>query len=230
MFDSAWPLISTFTKIARTSGQPPDKPNWHHFSISERIHFLQKCEADRSWILQHDRKIKKSLMIYLLGMLCIFAASYYLNFGEPSRRLNAQILEKLSISDLIEHTDNPNIFIGLGDFYYNSQHYAKAITAYDHALTLVPDSAHALNNLAWLFATSEDASHRNHAKALDLALRAAEIERKPHILDTLAECYYVNGQFDAAIVTAIEALEKASDNREYFEEQLQKFEGALVGE
>jgi len=36
LFQSAKPLISTFKKIAATTGQPPDKPNWHHFSIKER--------------------------------------------------------------------------------------------------------------------------------------------------------------------------------------------------
>ena len=230
MFDSAWPLISTFTKIARTSGQPPDKPNWHHFSISERIDFLKKCETDRTWIRHHDRKIKKSLVVYVLGMLCILAASYQLNFGEPSRRLNARILEQLSIGDMIDHTDNPDIFIGLGDFYYNNQNYTKAIKAYEHALVLAPDSAHALNNLAWLFATSDDAAHRDYAKALELALQAAKIDRKPHILDTLAECYYVNGYIEKAIDTAAEALAAATENRQYFEEQLQKFESALIGE
>ncbi|MDA8403648.1 MAG: M48 family metallopeptidase, partial [Desulfobacteraceae bacterium] len=36
MLNSAQPLISTFEKITQTSGQSPDRPNWHHFSITER--------------------------------------------------------------------------------------------------------------------------------------------------------------------------------------------------
>ncbi|MEA1900637.1 MAG: M48 family metallopeptidase, partial [Thermodesulfobacteriota bacterium] len=40
LFPSAKPLIYTFKKIATTTGQPPDRPNWHHFSIKERIEYL----------------------------------------------------------------------------------------------------------------------------------------------------------------------------------------------
>jgi Zn-dependent protease with chaperone function len=55
LFDSSLPLITTLKKIAVTSGQPPDRPNWHHFSITERIHYLVRCEEDRSTIKIHDR-------------------------------------------------------------------------------------------------------------------------------------------------------------------------------
>lgn len=40
LFDSAQPLISTFEKISATSRQAPDKPNWHHFSIFQRVEYL----------------------------------------------------------------------------------------------------------------------------------------------------------------------------------------------
>ena len=58
----ASPLISTFYKIASFSRQSIDKPNWHHFSITERISFLHQCEHDRHFIQRHDRKVKKSLL------------------------------------------------------------------------------------------------------------------------------------------------------------------------
>jgi len=228
LFASSWPLISTFTKIARSSGQPPDKPNWHHFSISERIGYLQKCEGDKAWIRHHDRKIIKSLVIYVLGMVCIVALSYHLNFGDPSRKLNERVLDKLNVSDLFEYTDNPDLFIGLGDFYYAGQDFAKAIRAYGHAIELAPDSAHALNNLAWLYATCNDDFFRDHETALRLAQQAASIQQAPHILDTLSECLYVNGRVEEAIATATEALAAASENHLYYEKQLQKFRDALV--
>ena len=227
LFDSAWPLISTFAKIARTSGQPADKPNWHHYSISERIDYLQKCEADKTWIRRHDRKIIKSLAVYLLGMLSIVAVSYHLNFGDPSRKLNVRILEKLYVSDLIDYSDDPKLFIGLGDFYYDRQKPAKAIRAYEHALALAPTSAHAMNNLAWLYATSADPDFRDPRAALDLALDAVAIQRAPHILDTLAESLFVNGRIEEALAIANEALLSAKDNRAYYEGQVRRFEKAL---
>ncbi len=48
---------------------------------------------------------------------------------------------KLSVSDSTEYTDNPDLFIGIGDFYYAGQNFAKAIEAYGHAIALAPDSA-----------------------------------------------------------------------------------------
>ena len=42
LFDSAIPLMTSLSKIAISSGLSPDKPNWHHFSIKERIQFLEK--------------------------------------------------------------------------------------------------------------------------------------------------------------------------------------------
>ncbi len=44
LFGSAAPLIATFHKIAVTSGQAADRPNWHHFSIRERVEFLLRCD------------------------------------------------------------------------------------------------------------------------------------------------------------------------------------------
>ena len=60
LFDSSKPLIATLKKIAVASGQPPDKPDWHHFSIKERIDFLQRCETDKTWITRQNRKIIKT--------------------------------------------------------------------------------------------------------------------------------------------------------------------------
>ncbi len=71
LFDSAKPLISTLEKIAATSGQSADKPNWHHFSIRQRIDYLRKCETNSSWIARHDGKVKKSIGVYLMCLLCL---------------------------------------------------------------------------------------------------------------------------------------------------------------
>jgi len=76
LFDSAGPLISTFEKIAATSGHPSDKPNWHHFSIRKRINYLKRCEMDRRWITRHDNKIKKSIAVYLVGIVLICGIGY----------------------------------------------------------------------------------------------------------------------------------------------------------
>ena len=45
---NAFGLISTFNKIIKYSGQSPDKPNWHHFSIKQRINF---CTCSRGMVV-----------------------------------------------------------------------------------------------------------------------------------------------------------------------------------
>ncbi|MBW2297129.1 MAG: M48 family metalloprotease [Deltaproteobacteria bacterium] len=42
LLGTAAPLITTLEKIAITSGEPADKPNWHHFSIRERVDYLKR--------------------------------------------------------------------------------------------------------------------------------------------------------------------------------------------
>jgi tetratricopeptide (TPR) repeat protein len=83
-----------------------------------------------------------------------------------------------------------------------------------------------LNNFAWLLATCDDPAYRNPEQALELARKAAVIEQSPHILDTLAECLFINGRIAEAIDAATTALELAKSNRGYYNGQLEKFQTA----
>ena len=226
LFDSAQPLISTLEKIAVTSGQPRDKPNWHHFSIKKRVDYLKKCEADRTWITRHDSKIKKSIAVYLMGILLMGGIGYNLNFGETGKRLNRHFFEKIIQRELDKKPDSPNLYSMLGDLYYSNKNYSKTIKAYEQSIALAPDNPQVLNNLAWLYATCEVERFRDPKKALKLAEKAAEIEKSPHILDTLAESFYVNSQFEKAVAAEMGALDLATKNRTHYENQLAKFKAA----
>ncbi|RPJ15100.1 MAG: peptidase, partial [Desulfobacteraceae bacterium] len=94
-FDSAKALISTLQKIASISGEPSDKPNWHHFSIKERIEYLDKCDRDKTWIKRHNSRIKKSMAVYLVGLFIIGYVGYNMNFGEKGKRINEYFIEKI---------------------------------------------------------------------------------------------------------------------------------------
>lgn len=227
LFNSAAPLISTLQKIALTSGQPPDKPNWHHFSISQRIDYLKRCEADKSWITRQDRKIRKSIGIYLVGIVLVGTIGYHLNFGETGRRLNAHFLENIILGELAKTPDNPDLHSMLGDLYYAAKKYPETIQAYTAALRLEPDNPQVLNNLAWLYATCEDTHLRDPRKALSLSRAAVRLDPTPHVLDTLAESYFINGRLEEAVAAASRALSLARSNRSYYEDQLRKFEKSL---
>jgi Zn-dependent protease with chaperone function len=226
LFDSAKPLIATFKKIITTSGRSPDRPNWHHFSITERIDYLEKCESDRSFVLRHDRKIKKSLAVYFLGVLLVGSIGYNLNFGAAGKQLSNHLIEKIIFNELEKSPNDPILYQTLGDIYYNAKNYDGVKQAYETALTYNPDNPHVLNNLAWFYATCEDLSYRNSARALLLAKKAEKLIIAPHILDTLAESYFVNGNYEQAIAAEIRALKLAKSNRSHYKKQLAKFENA----
>ena len=227
LFDSAKPLISTFKKIITTSGRSPDRPNWHHFSITERISYLQKCEANRTFIARHDRKIQKSIAVYFLGILLVGSIGYNLNFGTAGKQLSNHLIEKIIFSELEKSPNDPNLYQTLGDIYYSAKNYSGVKEAYEKALTYNPDNPHVLNNLAWLYATCDDPSYRNSTRALQLAKKAEKLIKAPHVLDTLAESYFVNGMYEEAIATELRALKLVKSNRSHYNKQLDKFRKAV---
>lgn len=227
LFHTAGPLVSTFEKITRISGESPDRPSWHHFSIRERVAYLQQCELDRGAVQRHNRKVRFAIAGFLVGLVGIGIVGYQLNFGGVGRQLDSHLLEKLALGQLEENSSDPDLAKLLGDLYQERKDYEKAIKYYNQALSLNPSTPDALNNLAWLYATAEDGTFREPKKALSLALRAVRLAPAPHILDTLAESYYVNKRFEEAYATARRALNSATENKSYFEGQVKKFEKAL---
>jgi Flp pilus assembly protein TadD len=88
---------------------------------------------------------------------------------------------------------------------------AEAIQHYQKALELAPKSIPTLTNLAWLLATSQDASVRNGPKAVELAGQADRLVGGTNtlVLRTLAAAYAENGEFANAIRTARSAMQLA---------------------
>ncbi|MGD1968184.1 MAG: M48 family metalloprotease [Desulfobacterales bacterium] len=226
LFDSAQPLISTLEKIASTSGQSIDRPNWHHFSIRQRINYLKKCESDTRWIRHHDQKVKRSIGLYLAGILLIGIVGYQLNMGVIGSKLNQNVLEKVIVRELQKSPDNPNLYRLMGDLYYERKEYQGVKDAYEKSLALRLDDPHVLNNLAWFYATCEDKSLRDPERSLLLAKMAIELDRSSHVYDTLAESYHINGMNAEAIEAGEQALKLAKGNRSYYKKQLDKFRQA----
>ena len=227
MFDQAGSLIRTLEKIARSGRQSPEKPNWHHFSISQRINFLTKCDRDRTHIERHKRKIQKSLGIYLAGLILVGVLGYQLNYGAAGQIISTHVFEKAIRMELEKTPGSADLHTTMGDLYFERKMYADAVDQYLRAIAISPDHARALNNLAWLYATSEDTTMRQPRQALQLAQRAVAVDRQAHVLDTLAESYFVNGDVSSALATAKEALALAKKDKSYYRQQIKRFEAVL---
>lgn len=103
----------------------------------------------------------------------------------------------------------------LGNAYMKAGRAREAVEEFSRALLLAPDHLGTLNSLAWLLATSSDASIRDGARAAQLANRASELTKNgdPLILHTLAAAYAEAGQFDRAIETARRAIRLADEQQ-----------------
>jgi len=81
---------------------------------------------------------------------------------------------------------------------------SEAVQQYQQALKLDPELVEALNDLAWIRASSPDSALRNGAEAVRLAERACHLTHNeaPLLLGTLGAAYAAAGKFDAAAATA----------------------------
>ena len=226
LFPTARPLISTFDKIVLSSGQPADKPNWHHFSIQQRVDYLKRCEQDRQWIGRHNRKVTRSILAFI-ALFCVLAVgAFQLNQvveNNKNRHINVADLEAYLDQKENKTVEDGLWYLVIGNVYYDRQNLERAASAYDVAIRLNPDNPDALNNLAWLLVTSDNPDLRNPQKALELAKKAIALEKAPHIWDTLAEALYANGRVEDAIEAENKALQMHPDDRQVYEKQLSRF-------
>jgi len=121
MMNDAQPLISTFEKITVTSGQSPDRPNWHHFSIKERIDYLRASEDDQSWIDRHNTKIRISIAAYIAAICLVGWVGYQIHYNDISEVIKGSLLKKMVQRQMVNDSNNPDLHQVLGDIYSNEK-------------------------------------------------------------------------------------------------------------
>jgi len=133
--------------------------------------------------------------------------------------LGHALLEKGELGAAIEHCqaallirpDNAECHTILGIALDEKGQSVEAIQHYEKALEISPQSVSALNNLAWLLATSHNERLRNGARAIQLARQADQLSQGANalVLRTLAAGYAEAGQFGKAIESARAAIDVA---------------------
>lgn len=130
-----------------------------------------------------------------------------LELGRP-----ADSLARLEQAVALDPNDG-DIHFNLGNTLMALGRTREALDQYRLALERNPVDLQAMNNMAWLLATTPDVTIRNGAKAVELAKRADTLTRNgtPQTNATLAAAYAEAGQFDQAVIRARRALELAGE-------------------
>lgn len=224
------PLIRSLEKIGWASGQSRNLPNWHHFSIAQRVKFLEQANQQPLLVRKHHNKINWSVGVFFLLLFGLSLYGYKEGIWFSSAITgDPKVMESLLTSELRARPEDPKILMGLAMLYHEGKRYPEAKTLYERILQKAPQNYWAMNNLAWLLATSQDKALYQPQKALALAKEAAAQKPDPTILDTLAEAYFATGQPDLALQVIQQVLDKDPPNRSYFETQQKRFKRGFTG-
>ncbi len=99
---------------------------------------------------------------------------------------------------------NPEFHFRFGLALYRHHQLSDARLQLQEAVRLRPEWPDALNNLAWIMASSENTTKADSEQAVALAEKALRLAEKPDasLFDTLAEAYASSGRFPEAVKTA----------------------------
>jgi Flp pilus assembly protein TadD len=155
--------------------------------------------------------------------LCQKALQYQPDYDQVYLNWGGALIEKGKISEAIPilreavrfHADDAAVYNALADAFRRQGMEEEAIAQYEKALQVDSRSIAALNNLAWILATSVHDSVRNGARAVTLAEQAVQISRgkNPLLLHKLAAAYAESGNFAFAVQTAEHALQMATEEK-----------------
>ncbi|NTV12844.1 MAG: M48 family metalloprotease [Desulfobulbaceae bacterium] len=224
----AGPLSAILEKIAWLGGNIRERPCWHHFGIGQRIDYLRECAEGKRKPLWQEVKVYASLALFALFLCGAVLATWQLgNYLNVIERPGAELAKSFVDRKLQSEPDNPLWLHLRADLLAAEKRYPEAVAAYEKSLLLQPENSEVLNNLAWLYLTAERKAWQDAVRGLELASKAAALSSRSHVLDTLAEAQWQNGEASQAIATERRALAGAQENREYYRGQLQKFQDSL---
>lgn len=218
-------------KVAGLNHIPMERDNWHHFGVARRIDFARQGEADPGQLTRHDRNVSRLkaglLMLLVLGL----AAEVALNHRGVSAYLGESLLARRVEANLPPTENQLSALRYLAARAFARDDLPGAERYFRLILTVRPESAEALNNLAWVLVTHPRAPPERLREGLELAQSAVTLGQAAFIWDTLAESYFRLNRFEQAIEAAHRALilAQAGQGRgkvslEYYQGRLESFE------
>jgi protein O-mannosyl-transferase len=143
------------------------------------------------------------------------------DYGDPYFNLGSVLFQQGRTDDAIAQwqkalATQPNdagFHTALGNAFLKKGLQKDAIAEYEHAARISRQDPTARNNLAWLLATSSDASIRDGNRAIEMAEQAVRLSggKDPNYLRTLAASCAEAGRFAEAKETARRASQEAQD-------------------
>ncbi|MBI5015751.1 MAG: M48 family metalloprotease [Deltaproteobacteria bacterium] len=223
------PLVSALERISLYSGDIRDLPSWHHGSIGERVGFLLSAARSPDLLDRHDRAVRRLERGFLVALAAALALAVALHVGPLSRRVDVFVAEQGYLQRLKDTPTDPRTWYLLASLYQEIGREADAEKAYRELIRLAPRNAEALNNLAWLYATTKEPTLYHPERALALAEMAVRLSPDPSVLDTLAEARFRTLDYTGAVAAIDAALLRRPANRAYYLGQRKRFLGALAG-
>ena len=202
------------------------------FIEQQEITLELPCKTERLWHLFYCSQQQKELGNFQQAL-------YYLQQAEKKEKENIWVIMELA------YIYEKNLQFSLSIQYYNKileyypqsfwvklriafnldaqKDYSSSAMLYETLLQLDPENSLILNNLAWLYLTTDIQLPNKINIALKYAKKAVKISPTSAHLDTLAEAYYQNQQYSEAINLIDQALTINRDNIEHFKKQRKRF-------
>lgn len=193
------------------------------YAFPALVPFSALVAAGWDWLGQKHRAMRTVLWVLLLvWTMTVYAAFWIRNSNPETYRVRGiyQITQQRyaeaigSLSQTLRlKPDDADTHCILAEILSRQNKAVEAVQHYRKALRIRPDFPEALNDLAWLLATSKEAGARDGAQAVQLAERACELTLygTPIYISTLAVAYAEAGRFDDAIATEQKARTLAAE-------------------
>jgi len=160
----------------------------------------------------NDEMEKRAEIYYNLGFSYYSAENY-----EPAKKWCMKLINEYGDTEWYSYGERRLAYVN-----HELGNDKEAVAGYYKLVELKPDDASTLNGFAWFCSQRKIGLDL----ALPVALKAVEVsDRDPGILDTLAEVYYAQGDYDNALLIGKEALESDPEDS-YFQGQVEKYKKA----